>query len=777
MKRIVLALLSVLTLLFAFAQLQHVLPASVLQFNDERAAMERRLASGEMRPDEMPRQFAPTRMIDGVEYADAFIGFTGTAPETMLKALGVRVNCVFDDFLTAYIPVDKLERVSNLPGVTDVQMSRLLELCTDSTLSKTHALQVLNGADYGLPQAYDGSGIIIGIIDNGFDYQHRAFRKTDDPTATRIVRVYDPMDSTGHPLVVGTNTLAGSIFMGDQIDTLTTDCPESHGTHTASIAAGAHVNGYGGMAPGADIVLCSSRTLNIYMSETEVISSMRYIYSYADSVGKPCVISVSVSTSYGPHDGEDRVSKAIAQSVGPGRIFVIAAGNNAGYKYFYAHGPAKATKPLNMLMGYINKRIYTNSDNSFYYESMWFDNWVRAKNVRPILAFHIFDKQKKRIVWQSDLITLRQTIYSDEFSEYYEPVTSVDSVGYLYALVSQTIAGKYEVTSHAYNLRSKSYTVDADGKYVSRYQIGVSIYPPSVKYPRQPDSCYIDSWQCMANGTRGLYTDVVYVDEVTDNGDTITRPVENFYARPSDDCSAGTYTINDSVISAGAYVARNKYFSWNTWSYTTESTVIGKYCGFSGFKTADKGPTNAILPTVMAPGSSVVAAGSRYSYFGTQPWNTGLVLKTSDGCLWGVMTGTSMAAPTVAGIIAQWLQIKPDLCPSDIKHIIAETAIKDSFTNNPDEYYHYGPNGKIDAMAGARYIIENYLPHITVLKGDVDGDGIIGISDLSILLDYLLGSDVEYIDLEAADVDGDGLVQIGDVSDLADILLNQDFHE
>lgn len=267
MKRIILALLSVLTLLFAFAQLQHVLPASVLQFNDERAALERRLASGEMRPDEMPRQFAPTRMIDGVEYADAFIGFTGTAPETMLKALGVRVNCVFDDFLTAYIPVDKLERVSNLPGVTDVQMSRLLELCTDSTLSKTHALQVLNGADYGLPQAYDGSGIIIGIIDNGFDYQHRAFRKTDDPTATRIVRVYDPMDSTGHPLVVGTNTLAGSIFMGDQIDTLTTDCPESHGTHTASIAAGAHVNGYGGMAPGADIVLCSSRTLNIYMSE------------------------------------------------------------------------------------------------------------------------------------------------------------------------------------------------------------------------------------------------------------------------------------------------------------------------------------------------------------------------------------------------------------------------------------------------------------------------------------------------------------------------------
>ena len=95
MKRIILALLSVLTLLFAFAQLQHVLPASVLQFNDERAAMERRLAAGEMRPDEMPRQFAPTRMIDGVEYADAFIGFTGTAPENDAQSPGcARELCI-----------------------------------------------------------------------------------------------------------------------------------------------------------------------------------------------------------------------------------------------------------------------------------------------------------------------------------------------------------------------------------------------------------------------------------------------------------------------------------------------------------------------------------------------------------------------------------------------------------------------------------------------------------------------------------------------------------
>ena len=60
----------------------------------------------------------------------------------------------------------------------------------------------------------------------------------------------------------------------------------------------------------------------------------------------------------------------------------------------------------------------------------------------------------------------------------------------------------------------------------------------------------------------------------------------------------------------------------------------------------------------------------------------------------------------------------------------------------------------------------------TVLIGDVNKDGEVGIDDVSALVDYLLDSNATGIDLEAADVDGDHEVAIGDVTALIDMLLN-----
>ena len=59
-----------------------------------------------------------------------------------------------------------------------------------------------------------------------------------------------------------------------------------------------------------------------------------------------------------------------------------------------------------------------------------------------------------------------------------------------------------------------------------------------------------------------------------------------------------------------------------------------------------------------------------------------------------------------------------------------------------------------------------------VLIGDVDDDGEVGISDVSTLVDYLLGNNPEPFNMINADIDGDG-VAISDVSALIDMLLNQ----
>ncbi|MBQ6165925.1 MAG: M6 family metalloprotease domain-containing protein [Muribaculaceae bacterium] len=57
------------------------------------------------------------------------------------------------------------------------------------------------------------------------------------------------------------------------------------------------------------------------------------------------------------------------------------------------------------------------------------------------------------------------------------------------------------------------------------------------------------------------------------------------------------------------------------------------------------------------------------------------------------------------------------------------------------------------------------------IRGDVDGDGSVGIGDVVALIDYLLNDGAISINLLAADMDGDGNITIGDVSDLDDMLL------
>ena len=58
------------------------------------------------------------------------------------------------------------------------------------------------------------------------------------------------------------------------------------------------------------------------------------------------------------------------------------------------------------------------------------------------------------------------------------------------------------------------------------------------------------------------------------------------------------------------------------------------------------------------------------------------------------------------------------------------------------------------------------------IRGDVDDDGNVGISDVSALIDYLLSGDATGVNLAACDCDQDNDVSIGDVSALIDYLLH-----
>ena len=98
-----------------------------------------------------------------------------------------------------------------------------------------------------------------------------------------------------------------------------------------------------------------------------------------------------------------------------------------------------------------------------------------------------------------------------------------------------------------------------------------------------------------------------------------------------------------------------------------------------------------------------------------------------------------------------------------------------AFTVYPNgETWNFNGSGNemlIDLIPYEGYVIPGDDPQPTFIRGDIDGDEVVGIADLTALIDYLLSQNAEGISLEAADCDQDNEVNIADVSALIDYLL------
>jgi subtilisin family serine protease len=112
------------------------------------------------------------------------------------------------------------------------------------------------------------------------------------------------------------------------------------------------------------------------------------------------------------------------------------------------------------------------------------------------------------------------------------------------------------------------------------------------------------------------------------------------------------------------------------------------------------GPTldGRIKPDVVAPGVNIVSAVPVL----TNPELAGLMVyketKFGDEYALAAFSGTSMATPHVAGVVALWLQANPKLTQSQVKDIIKTTSHQreDKYTDK-NNYYGWG---EIDAYAG-----------------------------------------------------------------------------
>src|SRR5688572_9768211 len=211
---------------------------------------------------------------------------------TLTESLGGTFKYAAGNIAAIRLPLNQVNNLARAAFVERIEDNDLqLRPLNDQVVLNSHSLEVHNG--WNLPQAYDGSGVVIGIIDEGIDFTHPDFRNTDG--TTRIKYVWDQtIEAT---VFVPQPFGYGKEFIGSQIDTSTEhyDGVFSHGSHVTGTACGngLALNNYKGVAPKADIIVVK---MNLSTSDDNFLSSLvdavRYVFDKADSLGKPAVINV-----------------------------------------------------------------------------------------------------------------------------------------------------------------------------------------------------------------------------------------------------------------------------------------------------------------------------------------------------------------------------------------------------------------------------------------------------------------------------------------------------
>lgn len=646
-------------------------------------------------------------------YYDAFISVNDNVSLNQLRNAGLKITARYDGIITAEVPNNiQPYDLKVYDGVLHV--SRAVPILTYSDSARYYSRVERAHLGLGLDRAYKGNGIIVGVIDCGFDFNH--INLCDPEGITRVKAVYMPFDSTGRSIMVNRIMLPGTCFeTPDKIKALTTDDPKTtHGTQTAGIAAGSYEpNEWYGIAPEADIVACGMPEGEL--NDVRLAHCISYIDDYAHRVGKPYVVNISMGCNVGAHDGTSFLSKVIKQFSGPGKIFVVAAGND-GDAPVCIHESLKTKNDTVTVL--LNGYAVTGGLRRSGCVNAW-SRGAKPFNSRLVIV----DTNTGNIVYKSRSLGTTTTGVTAHFD------TETDDLLAQYYIGSVDFSGTIEEGGNGSSL----VTLDMKARNAN-HVIGIQYYSP-------------------------LATDLTVW--------TSQYAYFNNYGFPWVSTGSSVGSINelaasDSVISVGSYNTKQYVPLRDGSLYFRHNSTPFEISYYSSYGPDENGISR---PDVCAPGSVVIASANRYD---THPHN--LQYWQPSAFVNGVEypycpdLGTSMAAPVVAGAVALWLEANPQLSTADVRDVLRHSSYRDSqvINGNPERW----GSGKLDISAGLRYVIYG-----TDLPGDVNADGEVSLSDINVVIDIILGGNASSDIRSRADVNRDGEITLSDINLIIDFIL------
>lgn len=543
---------------------------------------------------------------------------------------------------------EQLKLMVNTGEINQIYFQPSYPMALNDTMRYTQNIDSVHMGYSPLQLGYTGKGVIIGYVDTGLDFNHDDFKNADG--TTRVLYYWD--QSLGYDAVLTPGKYGyGQVWDSASINngTCTSLDNNAHGTTVTGTGSG---NGLAtgtnkGAAPESDIIIVETN-FSLPNWTLTVADAIDFIFSMADTLGKPAVVNTSVGDYLGSHDGLDPAALYIDSLLNdkPGRIVVAAAGNSGAQGKYHVHGNVNADTSFCWFQ--------VNASSAFGEPAVYFDLWVDTADFNDVYFAFGADNT-------SPVFDFRGR------TQFYNILDIIDST-----VIDSIMAGPNKLAPVEFSTQL----------YDGLYHIELLIASPD-------SAAYFFRFETFGDGAYDLWSGAwMGLSNIVSTAlpDVLSFPDIAFYQMPDTLITiVSSWTCSENVVTVGNLKNQLDYLDVNNNNFVLPGVPVGMLTVNSS-----KGPNRLgyIKPDVSATGDGTLSACPLWLQASLITSNPAMLAQGGQHVRNG---GTSMASPVIAGIAALYLEKCPEGTHTQFIDMLHQNAYDDSWTGvTPNNAYGYG---------------------------------------------------------------------------------------